>query len=195
VQVCDACWLAFVDARKEGLVRIILSYRVEKAVNDAMRHVQISMPPLRPNGLPKTRAKILLRQIRPDDSRALQARNMRDLRMNFNFTIILSKLELFLRTKILIAEEDDAALGDQESELVALLVSQVFELEPDDLGADVGGEVFDFFRGGEEGCFGLVGARAGVDVFAVCVADGVDVLQEKGASWAVLWLLLVSVVC
>jgi hypothetical protein len=54
----------------------------------------------------------------------------------------------------------------------------------------VGGEVFDFFGGGEEGCFGFVGARAGVDVFAVGVADGVDVLEEEGAGWAVLWLWL-----
>jgi hypothetical protein len=86
------------------------------------------MPPLRPNRLPKTRAKILPRQIRPDDSRALQTGNMRDLRVNLNFTIILSKLELFLRTEVLVAEEDDAALCDEESELVSLLVCQVFEL-------------------------------------------------------------------
>jgi hypothetical protein len=53
---------------------------------------------------------------------------MRDLRVNLNFTIILSKLELFLRTEVLVAEEDDAALCDEESELVSLLVCQVFEL-------------------------------------------------------------------
>jgi hypothetical protein len=141
-----------------------------------MRYVQISMPSLRPNRLPETRAKILLRQIRPDDSRALQARHVRDLRMDFDFAVVLSELELFLRAEVLIAEEDDTSLCDQESELVSLLVSQVLELQADYLRADVCGQVLDFFRGGEEGCFGFVSAGAGVDVFAVCVADGVDVL-------------------
>jgi hypothetical protein len=123
VQVRDACWLAFVDAAWVLLARWCLLRKRAVA-----RHIQISMPPLRPNRLPKTRAKILPRQIRPDDSRALQTRNMRDLRVNLNFTIILSKLELFLRTEVLVAEEDDAALCDEESELVSLLVCQVFEL-------------------------------------------------------------------
>jgi hypothetical protein len=120
------------------------------------------MPSLRPNGFPETSTKILLRKIRPDDSRALQARHVRDLRVDFDFAVVLSELELFLRAEVLITEEDDASLCDQEGEL-------------------------DFFRGGEEGCFVLVGAGAGVDVFAVCVADGVDVLEEEGAGWAVLW--------
>jgi hypothetical protein len=145
------------------------------------------MPSLRPNGFPETSTKILLRKIRPDDSRALQARHVRDLRVDFDFAVVLSELELFLRAEVLITEEDDASLCDQEGELVSLLVSQVFELQADYLRADVRGEVLDFFRGGEEGCFGLVGAGAGVDVFAVCVADGVDVLEEEGAGWAVLW--------
>jgi hypothetical protein len=193
VQVGYACWLAFVDAAQSCQSESSLLSGNGRTVT-TIRYVQISMPPLRPNRLPKTRAEILPRQIRPDNRRPLQPRNMRNLRMDLNFTIILSQLELFLRAEVLVAEEDDAALCDQESELVSLLVGQVFELEPDYFGADVGGEVFDLFGGGEEGCFGFVGAGAGVDVFAVLVADGVDVLQEEGAGWAVLWWWLVRVV-
>jgi len=76
-----------------------------------------------------------------------------------------------------------------------LLVGQVFELQADDLGADVRGQVFDFCGGGEEGGFVLVGAGAGVDVFSVFVADGVDVLEEEGDGGAVLWLLLATSCC
>ena len=113
---------------------------------------------------------------------------MRHLRVDLDFTEILPELELLLRAKVLVTEEHDAALGDQKRELVSLLVGQVFELQADDLGADVCSEVLDFFGGGEEGGFVLVGARAGVDVFSVFVADGVDVLEEEGDGGAVLWL-------
>lgn len=125
------------------------------------------MPPLRANRLAETRSKIILHQIRPNHRRALQARHMRHLRVNLNLTKILPKLELLLRAKILVTEEHDAALSDQKREFVSLLVGQVFELQADDLGADVRGEVLDFLGGGEEGGFVLVGAGAGVDVFSV----------------------------
>lgn len=111
---------------------------------------------------------------------------MRHLRVDFNLTEILPQLELLLRAEILITEEYNAALSDQQGEFVSLLVGQVFELQADDLGTDVCSEVLDFFGGGEKGCFVLVGARAGVDVFSVFVADGVDVLEEEGDGGAVL---------
>jgi len=116
---------------------------------------------------------------------------MRHLRVNLNLTEILPQLKLLLRAQILITEEHDAALSDQKREFVSLLVGQVFELQADDLGADVRGQVFDFCGGGEEGGFVLVGARAGVGVCSVFVADGVDVLEEEGAGWAVLRCLSV----
>jgi hypothetical protein len=108
------------------------------------------------------------------------------LRVNLDFAKVLSQLELLLRAEVLVTEEHDAALGDQKREFVSLLVGQVFELQADDLGADVCSQVLDFFGGGEEGGFVLVGARAGVDVFSVFVADGVDVLEEERDCWAVL---------
>lgn len=153
--------------------------------------VQISVPSLRANRLTEARAEVVLHQIRPDDRDALLARHMWHLRVNLNFTEILPQLELLLRAEILIAEEHDAALGDQQREFVSLLVGQVFELQADDLSADVCGQVLDFFGGGEEGGFVLVGAGAGVDVFSVFIADGVDVLEVERDSGAVLWWLLV----
>ena len=116
---------------------------------------------------------------------------MRHLRVDLDFTKILSELELLLRAEVLVAEEHHAALGDQQREFVSLLVGQVFELQADDLGADVCGEVLDFFGGGEEGGFVLVGAGAGIDVFSVFVADGVDILEVERDGWAVLWWLLI----
>lgn len=111
---------------------------------------------------------------------------MRHLRVDLDFTEILSKLELLLRAEILVSEEHHAALRDQKREFVSLLVGQVFELEADDLGANVRGEVLDFFGGREERLFVLVGACAGVDVFSVFIPDGVDVLKVEGNGWAVL---------
>lgn len=106
--------------------------------------------------------------------------------VDLDFAIILSEFELLLWAKILIAEEHDTALGDQESELISLLVSQIFELEADDFRANVCGKVFDFFRSREKRRLVLVCASAGIDIFPVFVSDGVDILEEQGTSWAVL---------
>jgi len=43
--------------------------------------------------------------------------------------------------EILIAEDDDAALGDEQRELVLLEVVELRELQPADLGADDGGKL------------------------------------------------------
>jgi len=144
------------------------------------------VPSLRADRLAETRSKVRLHQIRPDHSRALKTRDMRHLRVDLDFTKVLAELKLLLRAEVLVTEEHDAALGDQQREFVSLLVGQVFKLQADDLGADVCGEVLDFFGGGEEGGFILVGAGAGVDVFSVFVADGVDVLEVERDGWAVL---------
>jgi hypothetical protein len=144
------------------------------------------VPPLCADRLAEARSKVVLHQIRPDHSGTLKTRHMWHLRVNLDFAKVLSQLELLLRAEVLVTEEHDAALGDQKREFVSLLVGQVFELQADDLGADVCSQVLDFFGGGEEGGFVLVGARAGVDVFSVFVADGVDVLEEERDCWAVL---------
>ena len=111
---------------------------------------------------------------------------MRHLRMNLDFAVVLAQLKLLLWAEILVAEKDDAALGDQKSEFISLLVGQIFELETDDFCANVCGKVVDFFRGREECSLVLVRTSAGVDIFSVFVPDGVDVLEEQGTSWAVL---------
>jgi hypothetical protein len=112
---------------------------------------------------------------------------MRHLRMDLDFTVIVAELELLLRTQILVTEKHYAALCDEKSKLISLLVGQILELQSNDLGADVCGEVLDFLRSREECCLGLVCAGAGVGVFSVFIPEGVDILQEQRASWAVLW--------
>ena len=95
------------------------------------------MPPLRADGFAETGPRLRPRKIRPDDRRALQAGHMRHLRVDLDFAVVLAELELLLRAQVLVAEEDDAPLGDQQGELVPLLVRQVLELQADDLSADV----------------------------------------------------------
>lgn len=77
----------------------------------------------------------------------------------------------------MVAEEDYTALGDEEGEFVSLLVCKVFELKADNFGADVGGQMLNFFRGGEKGCLVFVCASSGVHVFAVFIPDSVDILE------------------
>lgn len=149
------------------------------------------MPSLRADRLAEARSEVRLHQIRPDYGRALQARHVWHLRVDLDFTKILAELKLLLRAEVLVTEEHYAALGDQKREFVSLLVGQVFELQADDLGADMCGEVLDFFGGGEECGFVLVGARASVDVLSVFISDGVDVLEVERDGWAVLQRLSV----
>lgn len=111
---------------------------------------------------------------------------MRHLRMNLDFAPILAQLKLLLRAEILIAEEHHAPFSDQQRELISLLVSEVFQLQADDLRSDVRGEVLDLFRGGEQGGFLWICPRAGIDVFSVFVSDGVDILEVQRAGWPVL---------
>ena len=111
---------------------------------------------------------------------------MRYLRVDFDFAVVLAELELLLRAQVLVTEEHHAALCDKKGQFISLLVGQVLELEADNLGTNVCGEVLDLLCGGEERCLVLVCAGASVDVFSVLIPDGVDVLKEQRASWAVL---------
>lgn len=144
------------------------------------------MPALRANRLSEAGTCLRLLQIRPDDSGTLQPGHVRHLRMNLNFTEILAQLQLFLRAQILVAEEHHTPLRNEQRKLIALQVGEIFELQADNLRADMRGEVFHFFGGGKQsGLFGI-SAGAGVDVFAVFVADGIDVLEVERSRWAVL---------
>lgn len=144
------------------------------------------MPALRTDWLPEASSSLGLLQIRPDDGGTLQPRHVWHLRVNLDFAEILAQLQLFLRAQILVAEEDHTPLRNEQRKLIALLASEVLELQADNLRANVSCEVFHFFGGGEQSSFLGISARAGVDVFAVFVADGVDVLEVKWARWAVL---------
>lgn len=108
--------------------------------------------------------------------------------MNFNLTKPLPQAPLLLRGYILIAEEDNAPLRNQQGELVFLLVRQVFELQADDLRADVDGQVADLLRGSKQMLLGLVGARGWVDVRTVIVSHGIDLVK---IGWF-LWLMGVA---
>ena len=138
VEVSDACWLALVYACD-------LSVPYTLVAN--IQHLQISVPSLCADRLAETRLDLRGHQIRPDHTRALEARHVRHLRVDLDFTIVVAELKLLLRTEILVTEEHYAAFSDQKSKLVFLLICQVLELETDDLGADMCGEVLDFFRG------------------------------------------------
>lgn len=105
--------------------------------------------------------------------------------MDLGHAVVLAQLELLLRRQVLVPEEDDAALGDEQGELVLLLVGEVLELQALDLGADMRREVGDLGGGREQRRLGLVGPRAGVVVHPLLVADLDHVLQVERSQRAV----------
>lgn len=105
--------------------------------------------------------------------------------MNLDLAQPFSQRPLLLWSQVLVAEEDDAPLGDEQGELVLLRVGEVLELEALDLGADVRREVGHLGRGAEERLLGLVGAGARVGVGALRVADLVDIVQVERPRRAV----------
>ena len=64
-------------------------------------------------------------------------------------------------------------LGDQQGEFVSLVARRVFELQANDLGADVSCQMLGFFRCGEEGFLLYVFSGAGFGVISVLISDGV----------------------
>lgn len=81
----------------------------------------------------------------------------------------------------MVAEENDGALGDEESELVLLGVAELGELEADDLGANVLGEVDDLLGRREQRLLVGVGARSRITEVACTGANGRGELEVGGA--------------
>lgn len=105
--------------------------------------------------------------------------------MNLGHAVVFTKIKLLLRRDVLVAEEDDAPLGDEQRELVLLLVREVLELQALDLGTDVRRQVRHLGGGREQGALGLFGPRAGILVLPFLVADLVHVLQVQRPRWSV----------
>ena len=127
-------------------------------------------------------AALLDLQVGPHDRHAGDARHLRHLGVDLDGAEVGTEGALRLRREVLVAQEDDAALGDQQRQLVLLLVAQLRELQAVQLRADVRGQVHHFRRGGEEGAFGAVGAAAGVDVLSAGAGGG-SLVQAGGGGW------------
>lgn len=105
--------------------------------------------------------------------------------MNFNFTKVLAQLFLLLWREILVSEKHHTAFRNQESQLISLLVCQVFELQPDNLGSNMAGQVYDFFGRAQERLLLWVGASSGVDIFPGLAADFIHVVEVQRLGWVV----------
>ena len=68
-------------------------------------------------------------QIGPHHRHPGDARHLRDLRMDLDFAKVLAQFFLLLRGDVLVAQEDDTAFGDEETEFIALLGSQLRKLD------------------------------------------------------------------
>ncbi len=99
--------------------------------------------------------------------------------MDLNLAKVLAQLLLLLRRDVLVAEEDDAALGDQQRQLVALHVGQILELQAFDLSADVRGQMRHARRRPEQVLLAPVCPRARVHVRPLLGPDLVHVLDVQ----------------
>lgn len=79
----------------------------------------------------------------------------------------------------MIPEENDTPLGNQQCELILLLIGEVLELEAFDLSADVCGQISDLSSGREEGLLLLVGPSARVVVHTLLAPDLVYVIKVE----------------
>lgn len=109
--------------------------------------------------------------------------------MNLDLAIVLAQLLLVLRRQVLVAEEDDAALGDQESQLVALLVRQVLQLQALNLRPNVCRQIRHLGGRPQQVLLGLVGTGAGIHIGVVLVADLVAVVEVQRPCWPV-WVTI-----
>jgi hypothetical protein len=88
--------------------------------------------------------------------------------MNMKLAKVLSKLLLLLRSnilKILVPEDDNATLGEQQSEFIFLCVRQCRQLEATNLDSNAGSQVGDddvWIAGLVEIGLGLVGVKTAV---------------------------------
>lgn len=69
---------------------------------------------------------------------------MRASRVNVQWAKVATELLLLVDPKVLevlVTKDNNAALGDEECQLVLLLVAQLRELQATDLGADTGSDL------------------------------------------------------
>lgn len=144
-------------------------------------------------------------QSRPDHRDAFDARDLRYLRLclcqhmdsricsastyvNFNLSIMLAKLLLLLGRNVLITEEDNTSFGDQQCQLVPLLIREVLQLQTVDFCADVSCQVFDLACSFEERSLcriDLLCSSASIVMLPGLVSDVVGILEVEGTSWTV----------
>lgn len=105
--------------------------------------------------------------------------------VNLGLAIPLAQLQLLLGGEVLVPEEDDAALGNQESQLVTLDIRQVLELQTLDLSANVDSQVRHLGRGRQKVLLGLVCARTGIYMLPLNIPDVVHILEVERATGVV----------
>ena len=68
--------------------------------------------------------------------------------MDLDFAIIFTKLLLLLGRNVLIPQKHNTPLSDEQGKLVSLVIRQVLQLDPFDLGANVRSQVCHFSSSG-----------------------------------------------
>jgi len=107
----------------------------------------------------------------PDDGYTLYAWDVWHLRMDLHLAKMLSQLLLLLRREILISEENNGPLGNEQGQLVLLLIREVLQLQPHNLRANVAGQVDDLLGSTEQRALRLVRSGSGIYVWAIDISD------------------------
>jgi hypothetical protein len=166
---------------------------------------KVGVPVLSAEGVAEAKVlRLVAGEFLPDDGDAGKTGDLRSGGVDLSAPEVVAELELLLGRDVLIAKEDDCGgrrmrkeekrkarktrtgtLRDEESELVALLVVELRELNADKLSPEVGAQFDDLRGGGEESLLLLVSANTGV-----LVVDGSG--TERGRELDVGGLLCVS---
>ena len=115
-----------------------------------------------------------------------------DTYMDLNLPIIFVQDPLLLRRKILIVKEHHTSLSNQESQLILLFISQIFEPHASDLSSNMIGNVDSLFSSIKKCLFLGVGTRACVNKFPGFVAYLLNVLNKKRLTWSV-WISITEI--
>jgi hypothetical protein len=112
--------------------------------------------------------------------------------MDLKLPIIFAQGALLLRRKILITKEHHTSLSNQESQLILLFVSQIFELQASDLSSNMIGNVDNLFSDIKKCLFLGVGTKACVNKFLGFVAYLLNILDIKELTWSV-WISITEI--
>lgn len=166
MEVCDPCRLSLVD--------------------------EVGVPFLGADGIAEGGLDFCVHEIRPDNGDSGEAGHDWNLRMDFDFSVVLAEFKLLLRAKVLVSKENYASLSDEQCEFVSLGIGEILQLQANDLRSNVGREVNDLLCSTEERLLAWICSGTSIYKVSVVVSQSKDILQVERYGWTILGVVSAS---